>query len=101
MKPRCQRKLVRLSIEIEHLLLLLDRDGHFKKEIVLKDKDFDAVPGPTVLPDDARLASASVDLSGRFLDIYIEADSFGDSLLRHQSVSGTIYLPKISNGADT
>ena len=64
MECRGDRKIIRLVLQIEPLLVLLKRHGYLQKEHVLK-KNYvlskercEAVPGSTVLPDDARLVDA-------------------------------------------
>ncbi len=73
---KSDRKVLRLVIDLERLLMTLRRDGHLDKSQVSADVG-DLISGETLLPDDARLIGAHVDGDCGFLFVDIESDSAG------------------------
>jgi hypothetical protein len=81
MQSRGDRRILRLSVQIDLLLVVLKRHGYLKKEYILSKELCEFVEGPTVLPDEARLVGAQILApAGAFLLLDIEADSFGDAI---------------------
>lgn len=98
MKLTHQRKIIRLDVDLEKVLLLLRLCGYLDKERaalsmqgLTNDEALGAI-GDSLLPDDARMVSASVgDRQNLLIDI--EADSFGEAIAKSDGGRARLYLP--------